>query len=471
MSAPDVKSLPADLQPLFRKALEASTTLGDNPDWDARVKVQKVWATALQAAGFVENEAPPLASALTDRQRRALELYAAVPGVGVRKMNLFSHDWAVKQWLGVTPPGALFRARKAGPLIHALLGAKDKKARAALLEGLPVIEAIDAVIDLELMDGPDGFELLETLLWKLAKKLDSKAGTWAASAADRFTSALNDPRSRELFTAKGPKIRGVVALTVMLGAVRAKVPLRPEWDVLFTRMWNQSVPIGAEVHEIITALPADRRDAALVGIAAAETFENARIEAALKLLAKWPSAPLVAAVMEWMPKALRTGELKAQLKALAAKSPVIAAAMKGKKSAGSVVKLQLAEVEAVDSIGQLDKVAQAQLVECQKRYGGKKLTVKAILANDDDDLEARISTGMLDRAGVVDAKGARVYDAWFYGGDAGTFFRAGSTEVVADLIQDSVDGADAAIRDALRAALKAPVKRKKKATAVSRGGL
>ena len=334
-------------------------------------------------------------------------------------------------------------------VIEALLAMRTKAAKKAAIAALPLVRAIDVLIAYEVMNESDAYELLTELLWPLAKRLDDSAGAWATATADRLTGWLTDPAARELTTAKGASLRAVTGLTVLLALVRAKVPLRPEWDALFT-IWDLQVPVGAEVDEILTALPAERRDRALVAIAGASTFETGRVAAAMRMLPKWPSAPLVHAVLAWLPKALRAADVK---------PPIVAAALKSKKGSAPRPSLWRCDLESVDTLGDLDDVGQAQLIECQRRYGGQTMTAAAIMATDNADLEGRISTEVLDRGGIVDATGRRRYDFWLYGADAGTFFRTRTTEVVADFIQDTVDGGDAALREALTLALRSPPKK------------
>ncbi len=343
-------------------------------------------------------------------------------------------------------------------VIEALLAMRTKEAKRAAIAALPLVRAIDVLIAYEVMNESDAYELLTELLWPLAKRLDDSAGAWATATADRLTGWLTDPAARELTTAKGASLRAVTGLTVLLALVRAKVPLRPEWDALFT-IWDLQQPVGAEVDEILAALPAERRDRAAVAIAGASTFETGRVAAAMRMLPKWPSAPLVHAVLAWLPKALRAADVKPALKALALTSPIVAAALKSKKGSAPRASLWMCDLESVDTLGALDAVGQAQLIECQRRYGGQTMTAAAIMATDNADLEGRISPEVLDRGGIVDATGRRRYDFWLYGGDAGTFFRARTAEVVADFIQDTVDGGDDALREALTLALRSPPKK------------
>jgi len=120
VSADDARllALPADLRPLFIAALQAKATAADG--WDSHLAQAAVWTIALRAAGFVGTDTPvPLASQLSERQRLAMTLYAAVPGVGVFELNHFMPAWAVRQWLGLEEAGPLFQPDERGVAVPA----------------------------------------------------------------------------------------------------------------------------------------------------------------------------------------------------------------------------------------------------------------------------------------------------------------------------------------------------------------
>ena len=142
------------------------------------------------------------------------------------------------------------------------------------------------------------------------------------------------------------------------------------------------------------------------------------------------------------------------LKAVAKKHPAIAAVIEEhEKGKAPLPELRAASrKKGAPKLTELDAIAQKQLVEASKRYNGKKRTVKAILAGDDEDMEM-IHPPTIERIRIVDAKGKPAYDAWLYNGDSGTVFRAGTTKVVAERIQAGLDSEDKQLRIALLAAL------------------
>ena len=68
-------------------------------------------------------------------------------------------------------------------------------------------------------------------------------------------------------------------------------------------------------------------------------------------------------------------------------------------------------------------------------------TAEQILAGEDDAEEA-FDPASNEVCRIDDAKKKPAYDAWLYMADSGTVFRAGTTEVVADVIQFGVECAD-----------------------------
>ena len=61
--------------------------------------------------------------------------------------------------------------------------------------------------------------------------------------------------------------------------------------------------------------------------------------------------------------------------------------------------------------------------------------------------------GVVELLKIVDETGETAYDAWLYRGDSGSIFRAGTTEIVAEIIQVGLECKDPGLRDGLRTAL------------------
>jgi hypothetical protein len=106
------------------------------------------------------------------------------------------------------------------------------------------------------------------------------------------------------------------------------------------------------------------------------------------------------------------------------------------------------EREIIDA-GGLSPIERAQLRAAGRLYDGEDLDAGARLAGDDEESSFR---GCCTLWRVVDGDEPR-YDAWLYQVDSGTFFRAGTTEVVAEVIQFGLECADAEVRRELGPAM------------------
>lgn len=104
--------------------------------------------------------------------------------------------------------------------------------------------------------------------------------------------------------------------------------------------------------------------------------------------------------------------------------------------------LRFGEKRAVDSVDGLDANAIAQIERAGKLYDGEDRTADELLAVDADDGGWK---GFLYYAPVFDGE-THVYDAWFYMVDSGSFFRAGTADEVAGIIQFGLECEDEPLR-------------------------
>jgi hypothetical protein len=118
--------------------------------------------------------------------------------------------------------------------------------------------------------------------------------------------------------------------------------------------------------------------------------------------------------------------------------------------------LKIVELSPIESVDELDATGRAQLEKASKLYGGMELTAEQILnpgEDEDTEEEGRIDPGFLERGRIVDAGGKPLYDVLLYMVDSGTFFAHGTTDVVAEVIQMSVECSDKGLHQALSKAL------------------
>jgi hypothetical protein len=118
-------------------------------------------------------------------------------------------------------------------------------------------------------------------------------------------------------------------------------------------------------------------------------------------------------------------------------------------------------LDELSPLDALQLVAAGKLYDGEDRDAGERLGLvdaDAIEMDDDDEVDDEgeegdgFVLGALEIWDLDDETGAVAYTLWAYNGDAGTLFRAGTTECAADFIQFALRCEDAALATALRAA-------------------
>ncbi|MFE2326271.1 hypothetical protein ACFXD5_20485 [Streptomyces sp. NPDC059385] len=92
----------------------------------------------------------------------------------------------------------------------------------------------------------------------------------------------------------------------------------------------------------------------------------------------------------------------------------------------------------ITSVTQLTPVQAEQLVLCGAAYDGEDLPADRRLSSDPEDESVLHFCEFWD----VVADGSPVYEAWFYQADSGSIFLAGTTKMVAEIIQCGLECAD-----------------------------
>lgn len=108
------------------------------------------------------------------------------------------------------------------------------------------------------------------------------------------------------------------------------------------------------------------------------------------------------------------------------------------------------EKRIISLVEELNPKEREQLRVAGKFYDGSDLPAESRLAGGVDEDDGSLFDTELWK--VVDG-GRHLYDVWFYMTDSGTFFRAGTTEDVAMVIQSGLECEDAALRTELGAAM------------------
>jgi hypothetical protein len=102
----------------------------------------------------------------------------------------------------------------------------------------------------------------------------------------------------------------------------------------------------------------------------------------------------------------------------------------------ATAKLRFANCRRPEGVDDLSPLEQQQLVISGQRYDGAEIPIESRLASPDEGGDEEESFyGMLTVWDIVDEMGVVYCTAWFYRVDSGTIFAAGTTQVVAEVIQ------------------------------------
>lgn len=428
--------------------------------------------TAMAEAGFPRHETSTgvryterevfRARELTATQRAVAELLATGLRLPLEAYPLPAQGWARRQWLGHSP-GVLFAEREDGRTLYEqlrTLGPAEDRQRQEQLEALPLRERLAASADIDLLYQDQPSSMMWHSLGTLCDSIDDTYGEWGRDIIER----VSEHNFRTSRFEKFHFITSPLSRLAFIAMVRGGVFLEARFDEVFTlSRWS---PLD-EQREVLDAIPAERRETALLTGIANAPFPDERVRLALALLPHYPYPSLARHVVAHLDQARNPKDALKQLKQLAPTIPAVAAelaANQGKRAA--IPALRVASHELNPAPDTVDSVGRAQLVLSAKRYDGRECTADELLTQTGQDEEP---LGPFERLRIDDKK-APAYDAWLYMTDSGTFFRTGTTDIVAEVIQGGVECADLRLRAALIAALadekkgaKAPASKAKKA--------
>jgi len=271
-------------------------------------------------------------------------------------------------------------------------------------------------------------------------------GSLGFEKPDRESARLAPRAAAGLIARHGPSVPTSLRWPVFAALLRSGAAIDPKWDVLLPVAFHdrddaQCKKLVPLMLEAVQAIPEARRDAAVIRALKAE--HHSVIRNGRRILAVWPSARLVAFLLEQSktPRQLAT-QLSEEHPALA---PVIKAVLGGKQP--------LMLRRASRSIGRrtrLTPLERQQLVVTGQRWDGQRLEASTRLGGSVDD--ALLS---LERHDLSDDTGAVRFVAFTHSGDSGAVFAAGTRRVVASIVQSSVECSNARLREALELALAA----------------
>ncbi len=442
----------ARLSPVVRQAVDAAlqAKAAGEPRWWAGM------AEAIEVASLLgrrERGVLPFAE-LSDEQQALCELLVAWEAPAGPRAIVPRFSKQLDRWMTGEPAGVLEREvpfeHGGEPLVRPLwraLWMVGKEAAPAFLEGLalPIAERLELCTDV--LAG--AYDLTAPLTgpfhnrsprWGEPQEIDDSLGVWARSTADLIA---------------GKSLNNVRHLTtpVFLALARAGVPIAAQWERLFPVV-PVAFPVAAEC---AAALAPARRRQVVADAVRARVFPGEIVRAALGLLPQLPTPELLAVVFEHAPDAAQAPswsrttpeQLNEALAALAAQHgglrPVIEDHFRRRPPEPG---LAVASFDRPDSAEQLDPLTRAQLELCGELYDGERLSAEERLADDPDSEQS--FRGFVQRVQLTrDGAPEPAYDLWLYMVDSGTLFESGTTRVVGEIVQDSIECAEPGLTAAL----------------------
>jgi len=443
--------LPARCAKPLRAALASIITV-DDASPDAWARQAKAFDGALAAAGFPPDpdganptRAIPSASTLTPEQRVVAEILAYVEHEQLDRFALPATAWLRRQWLSLDPPGPLFSIELDNQCAFDALRTDDADAAQQQLASLPTAQRVALLADI-MLAGPDfDLDFVEDTLRADAGALGADAGAWAATFADQLLALFAPGRSRG---ERGNYYAVPVVLqrVVFIALARARVPIEPRWDVLLPL--EREVPLD-EQKACIAAIPEARREAAMVAALHGAAFPDQMIEVAIALLATYPFEAVAREVAAQIDEARKPKQVQSQLMTLARLHPAIARALGGKGALPALPALAIVSIVAPVTLGALDATARKQLVATNTWWSNNTLAVEELF----DELAGEPATERILPSLTAHARisrdGKPAYDAWLTMGDSGAVYAAGTTDIVAEIIQGDVECTDRALKMAL----------------------
>jgi hypothetical protein len=327
---------------------------------------------------------------------------------------------------------------------------EDGAAALALVEALPIARRIELLVILDLAQDEIDCPALDQ--WLEAASLvaiDAGGGEepWATRIAD-WALQTYDPFVPEL-----------IARLLLAAMVGAGEPVEPRHHALLRLAWGVFEPMTVRC---IAAISEQHREAVLMQALEWETFDNDKVRVGLIFLEHYPYPGFARAALQYLDEVANPKKALAKFEALAKAHPELAGVLDGHREAmANIPELRVAEFIMPVTLDKLDEVRRRQLEIAHRLYCGDEVPAEQILARTEDDNDEGIRPSFLELRFIVDADGKPAYDAWLYMVDSGTIFKAGTEEVVAEIIQFGLETEDRVLRLALPPALEdKPAKKK-----------
>jgi hypothetical protein len=214
------------------------------------------------------------------------------PGVAMPRT-----PWARRRWLGIDPPTAAERPvsfelggkKHSVPLYQALgmIEAEEECENSeeiidGIFAGMSPLERLDAYAGLAFgcyhTDAMPGIEL---------DGITASFGSWSARMAPRFAAYAAPDATAD--RNGNSEIPDDLRRAILLGLIRAKLPIDPRCDVLLVLGWGVYEKVTSEM---VASIPEPRRGVALAR-ALDEELPHARLRLATDLLGRYPSRPVL----------------------------------------------------------------------------------------------------------------------------------------------------------------------------------
>jgi hypothetical protein len=324
----------------------------------------------------------------------------------------------------------------------ALARCEDEDEVQKMIGKLPIAERIEAMVEILLFESFD-YDYLEATLSEATVKMPKTMGSWARRVAPRIL-ALNGP-------AETPPTE--VFIAVMYALVRAGIAIDPSMERLLS---VAHYPHYRELtRECVLAISEERREQALLtALNRGDAFVG-HDRIALAVLADFPYPSIVRFLLAHVDRAMYPKKVLASIAELGTKHPAIAEVLAAKRSTQKPAPKLHVVTRSKPTIKELDANAKKQVEQSAKRFDDRKQSAADLLAGKGDEPLAPF-----ERVAIADEKGKLAYEAWLHLIDAGSIYKAGTTKLVAQIIQDGIECDDHALRDAFNDVIQAKPKRK-----------
>jgi hypothetical protein len=287
------------------------------------------------------------------------------------------------------------------------------------------------------------------------RDLGDEGASWAPAYADRllYLFSGDDPFQYHHERAWWNTYPAQALWLVFLALARARIPIEPRWDVLLPAARK---PPRDQLIECVRAIPEERRPAAIAR-SLGRYVPDEVVDLVLSLLEIVPSAALADELLARAERhdAKTRRRMLTSLAQIGKSHPRIQASVDrfhcGAPASRPLHAVVLRKPTAPD---QLAAIQQQQLLVAGKLYDGKDrpLAERIEAASDGRAVDGSFY-GSLEFHQLATADGTPTYDVFLYRADSGAIFRAGSLEVVAEVIQGCLECDDGVVRDMLQKAL------------------